>query len=574
MRCQPFSLSIVLPVFALLLLGSKLTAEDRGAGDNSPRHRLPIYCSGVVDDAQRDSIQAIQTEIAAEREALQEKISLLDQQLNQRIEMVLTPEQKREIAARRSGKRVPVSSSALKSVGYHEAKEILEVEFHKFGDVYRYFGVPKNAYRRLMQAKSKGRFFNRRIRNREYEFSKVGGLDAQNVDTTVRPNVSLLSIGETQRTDGMLTAAIHAVQAHRGLAEQAAEDERRGIIRDATKTVTISIGHVQYQSENRRYDHFDFGSHKDVVKNLIASATQIDGAILVVSAANGITAETREQLHIATKVGVPGIVVFVVENDVAVDDASSKNFETDLQRLLAETTFSGQKVPIIRGSVSRAQRQVADPQATKCIRNLIDAIDRHIPAPKRDQDYPFLMAIEDVFSIQGRGTVATGRIETGDIRPNDEVEIVGMQAEPKKTICTGVEMFGKDMKEGRAGDNVGCVLRGIKAGELTRGQVLATPGSIDAHTRFEAQIYCLSKEEGGRHTPFFSGYRPQFYFRTTDVIGTTQLLGAEMCMPGDTVGLSVVLHKPVAMQRGVRFAIREGGRTVGIGVVTAILRDS
>jgi elongation factor Tu len=297
----------------------------------------------------------------------------------------------------------------------------------------------------------------------------------------------------------------------------------------------------------------------------------MDGAILVVSAADGPMPQTKEHVLLARQVDVPAIVVFLNKTDLVDDEELLDLVELEVRELLTKYEFPGDDIPIIRGNSLGAYQNPKDPEATKCIGELMDAIDGHIPEPVRDVDKPFLMAIEDVFSIEGRGTVATGRIERGKVKIGEEVEIVGLEAASRKTTCTGVEMFNKTLDSGQAGDNVGCLLRGIKRDEVERGQVLAKPGSITPHTKFEAEVYCLSKEEGGRHTPFFSGYRPQFYFRTTDVTGTANLLEAEMCMPGDNVKLNVELHKPIAMDDGVRFAIREGGRTVGSGVVTKIV---
>jgi elongation factor Tu len=297
----------------------------------------------------------------------------------------------------------------------------------------------------------------------------------------------------------------------------------------------------------------------------------MDGAILVVSAADGPMPQTKEHVLLARQVGVPYIVVFLNKCDLVDDEELLELVELEARELLSKYDFPGDDVPVIRGSSLPAYNNPSDPDASKCISELMDALDAYIPEPVREDDKPFLMAIEDVFSIEGRGTVATGRVERGVVKVGEEVEIIGLTSEVTKTTCTGVEMFRKEMTEGRAGDNVGCLLRGVKREDIQRGQVLAKPGSITPHTKFEAEVYCLSKDEGGRHTPFFSNYRPQFYFRTTDVTGTVNLVGAEMCMPGDNVKVEVEMHKPIAMDDGVRFAIREGGRTVGSGVVTKIL---
>jgi elongation factor Tu len=305
---------------------------------------------------------------------------------------------------------------------------------------------------------------------------------------------------------------------------------------------------------------------------MITGAAQMDGAILVVSAADGPMPQTREHILLARQVGVPALVVFLNKVDLVDDEELLELVELELRELLTHYGFPGDEIPIIRGASKPAYDNPKDPKANKCISDLMDAIDAYIPEPVREIDKPFLMAIEDVFSIEGRGTVCTGRIERGIVKVGEEVELIGLSEKPRKTICTGVEMFNKTLDQGQAGDNVGVLLRGVKREEIERGQVLAKPGSITPHTKFEAEVYVLSKEEGGRHTPFFSGYRPQFYFRTTDVTGSAALLGgAEMCMPGDNVKLSVELITPIAMDDGVRFAIREGGRTVGSGVVTKIL---
>jgi elongation factor Tu len=334
--------------------------------------------------------------------------------------------------------------------------------------------------------------------------------------------------------------------------------------------VTIAVAHVEYETENRHYAHIDCPGHADFIKNMITGAAQMDGAILVVSAADGPMPQTREHVLLARQVDVPALVVFLNKVDLVDDEELLELVELEIRELLSKYNFDGDNIPIIQGDSLTAYKKPDDADATKCIQELMDAIDENIPQPERDVDKPFLMAIEDVFSIEGRGTVATGRVERGQVKVGDEVEIIGLR-ESRKTVCTGVEMFRKLLDEGKAGDNVGCLLRGIKRDDIERGQVLAQPGSITPHTKFEAEVYCLSKEEGGRHTPFFSGYRPQFYFRTTDVTGTANLMEAEMCMPGDNVRLSIELLKPIAMDDGVRFAIREGGRTVGSGVVTKVI---
>jgi elongation factor Tu len=380
------------------------------------------------------------------------------------------------------------------------------------------------------------------------------------------------TIGHIDHGKTTLTGAILAVQSQKGLAvfKSYADIAKGGTVRDATKTVTIAVAHVEYSTENRHYAHIDCPGHADFIKNMITGAAQMDGAILVVSAADGPMPQTKEHVLLAKQVDVPAIVVFMNKVDLVDDPELLDLVELEIRELLEKYDFPTD-VPIVRGSALPAYDKPDGEEEGKCIGELMAAVDDYIPQPPREEDKPFLMAIEDVFSIEGRGTVATGRIERGIVRTNDDVEIIGLTDEPRKTVCTGVEMFRKLLDEGRAGDNVGCLLRGVKRDEIERGQVLAAPGSITPHTKFEAEVYCLSKEEGGRHTPFFSGYRPQFYFRTTDVTGTANLKDAEMCMPGDNVRVEIELHKPIAMDDGVRFAIREGGRTVGSGVVTSIV---
>ena len=387
-----------------------------------------------------------------------------------------------------------------------------------------------------------------------------------------KPHVNIGTIGHIDHGKTTTTGAILAVQAAKGLAEFKSYSDiaKGGTVRDETKTVTIAVAHVEYETENRHYAHIDCPGHADFIKNMITGAAQMDGAILVVSAADGPMPQTKEHVLLARQVDVPAIVVFLNKVDLVDDDELLDLVEIEVRELLSKYDFPGDDIPVVRGSALPAYQNPADPEASKCISALMDAVDDNIPEPTREDEKPFLMAIEDVFSIEGRGTVATGRIERGVVKTGEEVEIIGLK-ESQKTVCTGVEMFRKLLDEGRAGDNVGCLLRGVKRDEIERGQVLAKPGSITPHTKFEAEVYCLSKDEGGRHTPFFSGYRPQFYFRTTDVTGTANLVGAEMCMPGDNVKIEVELHKAIAMDDGVRFAIREGGRTVGSGVVTKII---
>lgn len=390
-----------------------------------------------------------------------------------------------------------------------------------------------------------------------------------------KPHVNVGTIGHIDHGKTTLTSAILAVQAEKKLAKvkSYADIAKGGTVRDATKTVTIAVAHVEYETDKRHYAHIDCPGHADFIKNMITGAAQMDGAILVVAADAGPMPQTREHVLLARQVNVPKLVVFLNKIDLLDDPELLELVELEVRELLNKYGFPGDDTPIIRGVARDAQQKPGDPAAAKCIGELMDALDSFIPEPPREQDKPFLMAVEDVFSIEGRGTVATGRIERGVIKVSEEVEIVGFSEEKRKTVCTGVEMFKKELDQGQAGDNVGLLLRGVKREEIQRGQVLAKPGSITPHTEFEAEVYVLSKEEGGRTTPFFSGYRPQFYFRTTDVTGALTLLGdAEMCMPGDNVKLKVELISPIAMQENVRFAIREGGRTVGSGVVTKILK--
>ncbi|MFN3149681.1 elongation factor Tu [Bremerella sp.] len=395
---------------------------------------------------------------------------------------------------------------------------------------------------------------------------------AKDVFERSKPHVNVGTIGHIDHGKTTTTGAILAVQAAKGLAKMKAYSEiaKGGTVRDETKTVTIAVAHVEYESPTRHYAHIDCPGHADFVKNMITGAAQMDGAILVVSAADGPMPQTKEHVLLARQVGVPCVVVYLNKCDLVDDEELLDLVELEVRELLNKNDFPGDDCPVVRGNSLAAYNNPADPAASACITELVEALDSYIPEPERETDKPFLMAIEDVFSIEGRGTVATGRIERGVVKVGEEVEILGLTEKPTKTTVTGVEMFNKILQEGHAGDNVGCLLRGVKREDISRGQVLAKPGSVNPHTKFEAEIYCLSKEEGGRHTPFFSGYRPQFYFRTTDVTGTANLQGAEMCMPGDNVKIEVELHKPIAMFEGVRFAIREGGKTVGSGVVTKI----
>ena len=401
---------------------------------------------------------------------------------------------------------------------------------------------------------------------------------AKEVFQRTKPHVNVGTIGHVDHGKTTLTAAITTVQGEKGLAKQIAYDEVAKASesegrRDPTKILTIATSHVEYESENRHYAHVDCPGHADYVKNMITGAAQMDGAILVVSASDGPMPQTREHILLARQVGVPRIVVFLNKCDLVDDEELLDLIELEVRELLSKYDFPGDDTPVIRGAAYPALQNPADDGKNACIGELLEQLDTYIEEPVRETDKPFLMSIEDVFSIKGRGTVATGRIERGVIKVGDEAEIVGLSAETLKTTVTGVEMFQKTLDEGQAGDNVGCLLRGVEKTDIQRGQVLGKPGSIKPHTKFEGQVYVLTKEEGGRHTPFFSGYKPQFYFRTTDITGKLTLMGgAEMCMPGDNVELEVDLEgKGVAMEEGVRFAVREGGRTVGSGVVTRIV---
>lgn len=388
-----------------------------------------------------------------------------------------------------------------------------------------------------------------------------------------KSHVNVGTIGHIDHGKTTTTAALLAVQGAKGLAEfkSYADIAKGGTVRDETKTVTIAVSHVEYESETRHYAHIDCPGHADYIKNMITGAAQMDGAILVVSAADGPMPQTREHILLARQVNVPELVVFLNKCDLVDDEELLELVEMEVQELLSSYGFDGDSIPIVRGNAKGALDNPSDDAFSQCITDLVAALDSHIPEPERLTDRPFLMAVEDVFSIEGRGTVATGRIEQGIVKVGEKIEIVGLK-DTAETTVTGVEMFNKTLDEGIAGDNVGILLRGVKKEEIQRGQVLSAPGSITPHTKFECEVYVLSKEEGGRHTPFFSGYRPQFYFRTTDVTGAANLLGgAEMCMPGDNVKLEVELGKPVAMTDNSRFAIREGGRTVGSGVITKVI---
>ena len=386
-----------------------------------------------------------------------------------------------------------------------------------------------------------------------------------------KPHVNVGTIGHVDHGKTTLTAAITARQAHKGLAEPVAFENIDKAPEERERGITIATAHVEYQTDNRHYAHVDCPGHADYVKNMITGAAQMDGAILVVSAADGPMPQTREHVLLARQVNVPHIVVFLNKVDQVDDEELLELVELEVRELLSSYDFPGDEIPIIKGSALKAGEASGDDAANGCVDELLAALDASIPEPERALDKDFLMPVEDVFSITGRGTVATGRIEQGIVKTGDEVEIVGI-TETSKTVVTGVEMFRKILDEGQAGDNVGCLLRGTAKEGIERGQVLAKPGSITPHTKFKAQAYVLTKEEGGRHTPFFSGYRPQFYFRTTDVTGVAELpKGTEMVMPGDNIELSVELITPIAMDKEQRFAIREGGRTVGSGVVTEVI---
>ena len=394
--------------------------------------------------------------------------------------------------------------------------------------------------------------------------------------TRTKPHVNVGTIGHIDHGKSTLTAALSARSAVKmGVKPKTyAEITKGGTVRDANKTVTIASSHTEYETANRHYAHVDCPGHADFVKNMITGAAQMDGAILVVSAADGPMPQTREHVLLARQVGVPYIVVFMNKVDLVDDPELLDLVELEVRELLKKYSFPGDKTPVIRGQAKLALENPSDDKACAPIDELFAAIDSYIPEPVREKDKPFLMSIEDVFSIKGRGTVATGRIERGLVKVGDTVEIVGLRSEIKNTVVTGVEMFNKTLDSGEAGDNVGALLRGVDKEDIERGQVLCKPKSITPHTKFKGEVYVLTKEEGGRHTPFFSGYRPQFYFRTTDVTGGTKLMGgAEMCMPGDNITMEVDLgEKPVAMEKGVRFAVREGGKTIGSGVVVEIIQ--
>jgi elongation factor Tu len=386
-----------------------------------------------------------------------------------------------------------------------------------------------------------------------------------------KPHVNVGTIGHVDHGKTTLTAAITKYSASKGLAQFMAYDQIDKAPEERERGITIATAHVEYSTPARHYAHVDCPGHADYVKNMITGAAQMDGAILVVSAADGPMPQTREHILLARQVGVPYIVVYLNKVDMVDDAELLELVELEVRELLSAYEFPGNEIPIIKGSATKALESDKGDLGEPSIQRLLDAVDSYIPTPVRATDKPFLMPVEDVFSISGRGTVATGRIERGIIKVGEEVEIVGLKA-TTKTVVTGVEMFRKLLDEGRAGDNIGALLRGLKREEVERGQVLAKPGSITPHTKFKAEVYVLTKEEGGRHTPFFNGYRPQFYFRTTDVTGSVQLpAGIEMVMPGDNIAMEVELITPIAMEKELRFAIREGGRTVGAGVVAEVI---
>ncbi|KAA8433163.1 elongation factor Tu [Weissella sagaensis] len=384
-----------------------------------------------------------------------------------------------------------------------------------------------------------------------------------------KPHVNIGTIGHVDHGKTTLTAAISKVLSDKGLAKQedfasidaAPEERERGI--------TINTAHIEYETEARHYAHIDAPGHADYVKNMITGAAQMDGAILVVAATDGPMPQTREHILLARQVGVDYLVVFLNKTDLVDDDELTDLVEMEVRELLSEYDFPGDDIPVLRGSALKALE--GDAEQVKVIEELMDTVDSYIPTPVRDTDKPFLMPVEDVFTITGRGTVASGRVDRGTVKLNDEVEIVGLKEEVRKTVVTGIEMFRKTMQQGEAGDNIGALLRGVDRKEIERGQVLAKPGSIQTHTKFLAEVYVLTKEEGGRHTPFFTNYRPQFYFHTTDVTGVVQLPeGVEMVMPGDNVTFDIELIAPVAIEKGLKFTVREGGRTVGAGTVSEI----
>ncbi len=386
-----------------------------------------------------------------------------------------------------------------------------------------------------------------------------------------KPHINIGTIGHVDHGKTTLASAITMYLSTKGMADVRSFDSIDNAPEERERGITIAVAHLEYQTEKRHYAHIDCPGHADYIKNMITGAAQMDGAILVVSAADGPMPQTREHILLARQVGVPAIVVFLNKVDMVDDKELLELVELEVRELLSKYEFPGDQIPIIKGSALKAMENPKDPEAGKPIQELMDAVDSYVPTPKREIDKPFLMPVEDVFSITGRGTVGTGRVERGEVKVGENVEIVGIKP-THKTVVTGIEMFRKLLDSGQAGDNVGLLLRGIEKSQLERGQVIAKPGSITPHTKFKAKIYVLSKEEGGRHTPFFNGYRPQFYFRTTDVTGSLKLpAGTEMIMPGDNVEIEGELITPIAMEKELRFAIREGGHTVGAGVVSEVI---
>jgi len=402
---------------------------------------------------------------------------------------------------------------------------------------------------------------------------------AKAVFERTKPHVNVGTIGHIDHGKTTLTAAITMRLVHKGIGKKVKTfDEIDNAPEEKERGITINTAHVEYETENRHYAHVDCPGHADYVKNMITGAAQMDGAILVVAASDGPMPQTREHILLARQVNVPRIVVFLNKVDQVDDPELLELVELELRELLSKYEFPGDEIPIIKGSALAAmESEGKDDEACKCVDELMAAVDEYVPVPQREVDKPFLMPIEDVFSIKGRGTVGTGRVERGKVKVGEDIEIVGLAKEIRKTVVTGVEMFNKTLDEGQAGDNIGVLLRGVEKKELERGQVVAAPGSITPHTKFTAEVYVLTKEEGGRHTPFFPGYRPQFYFRTTDITGCVGKImsregkAAEMCMPGDNIAMEVEIIAPIAMEEGLRFAIREGGRTVGAGVVTKVI---
>ena len=387
-----------------------------------------------------------------------------------------------------------------------------------------------------------------------------------------KPHLNVGTIGHIDHGKTTLTAGITLMLSKKGQAEYRPFDSIDNAPEERERGITIATQHVEYETDKRHYAHVDCPGHRDYIKNMITGAAQMDGAILVVSAADGPMPQTHEHVLLAHQVNVPAMVVFLNKTDQVDDDELLELVEVEVRDLLTKHDFPGEDIPVVKGSALAALENPDDEEAVKCIHELLDAVDNSIPEPVRDIDKPFLMPVEDVFSIKGRGTVGTGRVERGVVKVGDEIEIVGLTKEVRKTVVTGVEMFRKTLDTGQAGDNIGVLLRGVEKDELTRGEVLAAPGSITPHTKFEAEVYILTKEEGGRHTPFFTGYRPQFYVRTTDVTGNAALPeGQDMVLPGDNVKLVVELIQPIALEEQLRFAIREGGNTVGAGVVTKII---